>query len=181
MASPQYDRPAAAIMTTSDAGSTEQETSVKSRNTPKFGILNPGRQILMAWTCLLLTVALFLLTTLFAINSTILKHVQAVSAPISRPISILRLLSGVFDVLLLASCSAAFERLQWMLVSRRKGISAAIFLSLSKNTGLVGLVVLAFGSGGTAKTTRTFAALRLLAIVLCPALGIIIMSTSYNL
>jgi hypothetical protein len=169
-------RIAATTEVTPDACSDEQDTREKIKTTSKAGFLAPCRQIPVAWACLLLTTALFVLTTLFANNSAILMNVRAVSTSISRPISMLRLLSGVMDALLFASCSAAFERLQWVLVSRRKGISAAGFVSLSASTGLTGLLVLALGSSGKDKTARMFALMRLLAIVLCPALGIILMS-----
>lgn len=171
---------ASATEKTPDIELEEQSTDAQATKTSRLGFLGPCRQIPMAWTCLLLATALFILTSLFANNSAILMNVRAVSGSTTRPISILRLLSGITDALLFASCSAAFERLQWVLVSRRQGISAAGFLSLSASTGLMGLLVLAFDSNGRDKTARSFAFLRLMTIVLCPALGIILMSEHGN-
>ena len=155
-----------------------------SKQPPASKIANlfrPARQIPMAWLCLLTTTALFVLTVLYANKPSILSGVGPIRSSIPRSIRVLRLLSGVTDVLLYASCFAAFERVQMLLSFRPDGMPAVNFLSLNISTGFVGLLVLAFGKHTKSSMARGSAMIRLLVIILCPALGIIVMSESQPL
>jgi len=150
-----------------------------SKQPPASKIANlfrPSRQIPMAWLCLLTTTALFILTVLYAYRPSILSDVSPVRSSIPHSIRVLRLLSGITDVLLYASCFAALERVQMLPSFRPDGMPAVSFLSLNISTGFMGLLVLVFGKGTKSAMARSFAMIRLLVIVLCPALGIIIIS-----
>jgi hypothetical protein len=105
----------------------------------------------------------------------VLNNIRTIRNSGSYQIFILRLLSGITDVMLRASCSAAMERVQWMLVSRRHGLVADSYISLSTSTGIMGLLVLAFGASVRNTATRCFALLRLIIAILCPTLAILIM------
>jgi len=135
------------------------------------------KQTGMAWLCLLFTTTSFTLTVLYAEKSELVSGLHAVSGSIPYSIRLLRILSGVTDVLLQTCCFLAFEKVQWILIAQDKGTTASVVASLNTSTGVPGLFVLALRGGWM---SRMFAMLRLLVIVLCPLLGIIIMSRLEN-
>lgn len=127
----------------------------------------------MAWLCLLSTITSFMLTVLYASRPELIANLHSVSRSIPYSIRLLRILSGVTDVLIQTCCYLAFEKIQWILIAQDEGTTASVVASLNTSTGVPGLFVLAFRGSWL---SRLFAMLRLVVIVLCPLLGIIIMS-----
>lgn len=91
------------------------------------------------------------------------------------------MLSGVTGLFLGTTIAAAFERLQWVLVATggEGGVSFGKFLGLDAGTGVAGLLALIAGKGyPVLSSTRAWGLTKLLAKILIPVLGILIMSRS---
>lgn len=135
------------------------------------------RQLRLAWTSAVLTTIFLIMTAVYASQATIAARMRLLYTSSSNTIFVLSALSGLTSVFLASTIAAAFERLQWLLVSRKDGLEFTKFLGLQSGTGVAGLIALTVGSGHPLMTsTRLWSAGRLLTIVLVPALGVLIMS-----
>lgn len=121
---------------------------------------HPVSQLVLTWFLLLLTAAVFVFTVYYAFNTTIVIKSRLVSLSPGNTILIIRVLSGVTGFLMIALVTSAFERLNWMLVARRKGSKVSDFLSLSATTDHLGLLAIIFSKGKNLFTSRGWALFR---------------------
>ncbi|OAP58486.1 hypothetical protein AYL99_07576 [Fonsecaea erecta] len=132
------------------------------------------RGIAIAWVPACFTVILLALTALYAIRPSLWKSDFINSSP-SNAIFVLRALSEVTAFLLAITVASSFELLQWLLTVREGGIPLTEYLCLQEGTGILGLIKLTAEARSSART-RLWGGLRLLAVVLLPILGVLIMS-----
>jgi hypothetical protein len=131
----------------------------------------------LAWLCVTSTLILLLITVAHCSQSPLKARLHFLYASSSRNIFILSVLSGLTGVFLAALLNFALENVKWFLVTRREGVLMSRFLALQSGTGVLGLLWLAFGRHLPFRSnTRIWSLLRLLSLVLVPALGILIMS-----
>jgi hypothetical protein len=131
----------------------------------------------LAWLWVLLTTIFLLLTLLHCSQLPIKSRMHILYSSSSKNIFILSVLSGLTGVFLAASIAASLENIKWTLISRNSGLRLSRFLALQPSTGVVGLLHLALGWHlPWASTTRVWSWIRLIALVLVPGLGILIMS-----
>jgi hypothetical protein len=139
-------------------------------------------QIPLAWLSAFLTLVFLTLTSLYASQTMFTVKERIAHSSESYAIFILRLLSEIAGVLLAMTVAAAFERVQWLLVVRTDGTWLTNYLALQAGTSVMGLLALTVGRGVSRVTTRLWSAIRLVSVVLIPALGVIIMSKlTFNL
>lgn len=139
--------------------------------------LNPTRQLLQAWIVAGLTTILLIMTAVYASQAMVVYRMRFLYSSSSNTIFVLSLLSGLTGFFLAATIAVTFERLQWLLISRRDGFQFTKLLSLHAGTGIPGLLLLATGRGlPLPSTTRLWSAGRLASIILVPVLGILVMS-----
>ena len=137
-----------------------------------------GRQLL-AWTSPVLTALFLALTAVYGLQTSAESHVRFLYNKSSHAIFVLSVLSGLTGLFLATTVASAFEKLQWVLVSRKDGLQLSKYLSLQAGTGVMGLLILTVGGGHPIlSSTRLWGATRLAAIILIPAIGILIMSKS---
>ncbi|KIW89243.1 uncharacterized protein Z519_10096 [Cladophialophora bantiana CBS 173.52] len=161
---------------------TERASSSGSRNTGTAPLSNGATNarkkkktpILVAWVPACLTAILLALTALYAIRPDLWKSHFINSSP-GNAIFVLRALSEATGFLLAITVASAFELVQWLLTVRTGGIPFTEFLCLQEGTGILGLMQLTAGAKSRART-RFWGGLRLLALVLLPVLGVVIMS-----
>ncbi|OQV00399.1 hypothetical protein CLAIMM_05896 [Cladophialophora immunda] len=132
------------------------------------------REIAIGWVPACLAVIMLALTALYAIRPDLWKSDFINSSP-SNAIFVLRALSEVTAFLLAITVASAFELLQWLLTVREGGIPLTEFLCLQEGTGILGLIQLTAEAKARART-RLWGSLRILAVVLLPVLGVLIMS-----
>ncbi|KAF2188992.1 hypothetical protein K469DRAFT_684256 [Zopfia rhizophila CBS 207.26] len=150
------------------AGTGEKRRSGKSVRTPKS---------MLAWTASALTLGFLILTAVYASHDTAASRLRFLYTSSSNTIFVLSVLSSFTGLFLGATITATFETVQWLLISRQEGLQLSNFLSLEAGTGLMGLLRLMAGRGLRMRsTTRMWAAVRLLSIILIPILSILIMS-----
>jgi hypothetical protein len=131
----------------------------------------------VSWTCLIITIALFVLTILYASWPKFASSLRMIRSSSSRTIFVLRLLSQLTEFSLAVCLSTAFEKIQWHLTwPGGKGAPFATVCALVPGTGLWGLLQIVFSSLGTHLSARCWSMLRLLSLALVFALGVIIMS-----
>ena len=63
----------------------------------------------------------------------------------SSTVTVLRVLQGLTSISTAAAVAGSFERMQWTLASRDRGLRLLSFLGLSPTTGIFGTVKLVFG------------------------------------
>jgi len=137
-----------------------------------------GRQLL-AWTLAVLTAVFLILTAIYGSQTTAVSHVRFLYNSSSHAIFVLSMLSGLTGLFLGTTVTSAFEKVQWVLVSRKDGLQLSKYLSLQAGTGVMGLLTLTMGVGHSIlSSTRLWSATRLTSIILIPAIGILIMSKS---
>jgi hypothetical protein len=131
----------------------------------------------VSWTCLIITIALSILTILYACWPKFATSVRMVRSSSSRTIFVLRLLSQLTEFLLAVSLSAAFEKIQWHLTwPGGEGAPFATVCALVPGAGVWGLLQIVFSNLGTHLSARCWSMVRLLSLALVFALGLIIMS-----
>jgi hypothetical protein len=147
----------------------------------------PPRRLWIPWSSAFTSSALYILTVLYASQSTILSRVRSVGGSPSHTILVLRVLSELASLSLATTIAAVFEGLQCMLVSRGKqtsgqtdgaGFELSNYLGLDSGTGILGLLGMALGRRVSKITTRSWSIIRLVAIVMIPLLNILIMGKS---
>lgn len=150
--------------------------------TGKLAERRSGTQVSwLAWTGALLTASLLILTCVYASGISVASRLRFLYSSSSNTIFVLSVLSGLTGMLLGATISATFEKLQWSLISRGEGLRVSKYLSLQAGTGISGLLMLIWGNGVRLQSsTRMWAAGRLAAIILGPALGVLIMSEFWS-
>jgi hypothetical protein len=137
-----------------------------------------GRQPL-AWTSAVLTAVFLILTAVYGSQTTAVSHVRFLYNSSSHAIFVLSVLSGLTGLFLGTTITSAFEKVQWVLVSRKDGLQLSKYLSLQAGTGVMGLLILTVGGGHSIlSSTRLWSATRLASIILIPAIGVLIMSKS---
>ena len=137
----------------------------------------PIKQIPLTWLGALGAVALFVLTTQYAMTATLGRGASWSHMTQSRAILLLRVLSEATSLFLGATIVSSLERLQWMLTSRFKGLSLPSIVALQSGTGVRGMLALTIGFGWG---TRLFSVIRLCLKLIVPVLAVLIMST-FNL
>jgi len=137
-----------------------------------------GRQLL-AYTSAVLTTVFLILTAVYGSQTTAVSHVRFLYNSSSHAIFVLSVLSGLTGLFLGTTIASAFEKVQWVLVSRKDGLQLSKYLSLQAGTGVMGLLILTVGGGHSIlSSTRLWSATRLASIILVPAIGVLIMSKS---
>jgi hypothetical protein len=131
----------------------------------------------VSWTCLIFTIALFVLTILYACRPKFATKFRMIRSSSSRTIFVLRLLSQLTEFLLAVSLSTAFEKIQWHLTwPGGNGAPFATVCALIPGTGVWGLLQILFSNLGTHVSARCWSMVRLLSFALVFALGVLIMS-----
>ena len=138
------------------------------------------RHIWIPWLSGLTALTFYLLTVLYASQSTLLSQIRFVGSSPSYTILVLRVLSEIASLLLATTIAAVFQRLQSMLVSRSShgGMRLTDYLGLEAGTGVLGLLSMALGTGVSKMTTRVWGTIRLVSIIIVPLLNILIMGKS---
>ena len=135
----------------------------------------PLHTMWLSWLLMVFTIAFFIFTVYYALRPILGPHASWVGSSPSHAVLLLRILSEVAGLFFAVTVTSLTERLQWMLVSRRKGLNLPTLLGLQGGTGVVGLLSLLvskkIGSG-----TRSWSFARLCLIAVVPVLGIVIMS-----
>lgn len=158
---------------------TEEVPGSKSMISRLANRVRPARQLLLEWSSAMLTLVFLVLTAVYASETTVPYRVRFLYASSSNTIFTLSALSALAGLFLAATIAAAFERLQWLLVARARGLKFTKVLSLNAATGVTGLLQLTAWRGHPLlTTTRLWSATRLISIMLVPILGILIMSES---
>lgn len=169
------------------------KSSTKAHLKKFTNLFQPIRQIPLTWTLALLTCAVFTLTVCYASFATVAARSRMISTSWSNTILVLRVLSGITELLMIALLAATFERIQWMLVSRTRGLSLLSFLGLSSGVSVLGLLWLVFMRGARKWSCRSWSIFRyvsvcferivhhteddrLVLLVYVPVLGYVIMS-----
>jgi len=177
-------REGASMSTTSLTRSVVKESFVSSRDATNerkdvAQTQRPRRQLLIPALGTTAALALLTVTAVYSFNTGAASGIRFVYSSPSNTIFVLSVLSGITGLLLGVTIDAAVERLQWMLVVRNQGLSLINFMSLHSSTSFLGLCRLTFGPGlPIASSTRAWSFARLVAIIVVPVLGILIMSTS---
>jgi hypothetical protein len=138
------------------------------------------RHLWLSWSSAFASSCLYILTVLYASWPTMWSQYQSIGGSSSNKILVLRVVSELASLSLATTIAAAFERVQCMLLSRRRllkrdGVSLSNYLGLDSGTGVLGLLAIAFGRRIPAITTRSWGFLRLSAILLIPLLNVLIM------
>jgi hypothetical protein len=122
--------------------------------------------------------AVFLaLTTVYASCPSATSRMGFLSKSSSNIIFVLSALSSLSGVLLGHVINFTFERVMWVLICSDNGLRLSSFLGLQASTGLLGLIALTIGKGHSCcSPTRIWSAVRLMAVLLIPAVGVLIMS-----
>ncbi|EXJ73486.1 uncharacterized protein A1O5_03247 [Cladophialophora psammophila CBS 110553] len=158
----------------SSSGNRNTGTAPLSSNSNVTTKARKKKQIPVALVPACLAVILLALTALYAIRPDLWKSDFINSSP-GNAIFVLRALSEATGFLLAITVASAFELVQWLLTVRTGGIPFTEFLCLQEGTGILGLMQLTVGAKSRART-RLWGGLRLLALVLLPVLGVVIMS-----
>lgn len=157
-------KPAVTTITSSTIDNKEIESNVLTEeeiiDRRPHRAAHPVTQLVLTWLLLLLTAAVFILTVYYAFNTTILTKSRLVSLSPTNTILIIRVLSGVTGFLMIALVASSSERINWMLVARKKGSTMSDFLSLSATTDHLGLLAIIFSKGRNLFTSRGWALLR---------------------
>ena len=140
-------------------------------------LFKPISQLPLSWTGALITIVLFALTVSYAMTAHLGKPAPWLQSSQSHTILLLRILSEATSIGLAMLIGSALERLQWMLISRSRGLSFPILLSLESRTGVQGLLKLLF-LHGFALRTRLSSLMRLFLQLVVPVLSVLIMSTA---
>jgi uncharacterized integral membrane protein len=158
--------------------SSYQSSSRKSQRLVKSKCSNQ----FLAWSSALLTIVFLILTSVYASRVTAPSHLRFLYSCSANTIFVLSILSGLTGLFLAATIASTFERVQWLLISRKGGLLLSRYLSLQAGTGVIGLLTLTVGRGHAWRSTvRLWSAIRLGSLVLVPIMGILIMSESDSL
>ena len=137
----------------------------------------PLRRMMLSWLLMFFTIVLFILTVYYALRPILGSHASWVGSAPSHAILLLRILSEGAGLFFAATVASSTETLQWLLVSRRKGVNLPTLLGLQPGTGVVGLLSIMVSPkiefGG-----RSWSFARLCLIAVVPVLGVVIMSKS---
>ena len=150
----------------------DQSQTPKSRR----DLFDPVKQLPLTWSGAMITLVLFILTVNYAMTAGLGNGIGWLQSSQSRSILLLRVLSEATTLFLTLLVSTSYERLQWMLVSRSRGLSLPTLLSLEAGTGVLGLLHLSL-LRGFQWWTRCSGILRLFIKLLIPVLAVVIMST----
>lgn len=131
-------------------------------------------QILGKWLPACLSLILLILTSLYAFRPGLWKS-DFINSSQSHAIFVLRALSEVTGFLLAITVSSAFETVQWLLAVGADGMAMTDYLALQPGTGMLGLLSFAVGGTKGRGHTRLWSILRLIATILLPGLGVLIM------
>jgi hypothetical protein len=117
----------------------------------RFRARHPIFQIPLTWLAAIFSIALFILTVLYAFSTTSLLRFHLSSISPTNTIFVLRILSEATAFCMVGMIDGALERLQWMLISRETGLRFLDYLALNQGTakwGLVNLIFLSRRKGG---------------------------------
>lgn len=122
----------------------------------KAGVLRhvaPVKQMPFTWLLTVLSCALFVLTVLYAFETTLFSN----NLSAGNVILIIRVLSGLASFFMSTLVVSAFDRVRWMLVATRKGSNILDFLTLSSGTGALAWLAVGFGKGKSMLGSRAWA------------------------
>ena len=164
----------------SSTGEHQIHQNTEEKAPPANGsILRPISQLPLTWLGALITVVLFLLTVYYAMTATLGRGAAWLQTSQSRALLLLRVLSEATSIFLTLLIASSLERLQWMLISRKKGLNLPTLFSLEAGTGVLGLLQLLVLKG-FGLWTRSSSLMRLSFKLVVPVLAVLIMSiTSY--
>lgn len=135
--------------------------------------------LITVWLSAVCALALVILTSIYAGNSSLLAGHQSIGRSPSNVLLVLRVLSEMAGVMLATTIAGTVEVVQWALISRqggKKGMSFTDYLILHAGTGVPGLFRLAFGRGVPKISSRFWSIARLVGIAMVPLLNVVIMS-----
>ena len=161
---PSSRKPAPMTVTSSTISNREGESNVLSEEEkvhPRpHRAAHPVTQLVLTWLLFLLTASAFILTVYYAFDTTILTKSRLVGLSPTNTILIIRVLSGVTGFLMIALVASCSDRINWMLVAKKKGSRMTDFLSLSATTDHLGLLTIIFSAGKNLFSSRGWAFLR---------------------
>ncbi|KAF2760538.1 hypothetical protein EJ05DRAFT_509064 [Pseudovirgaria hyperparasitica] len=144
---------------------------------------NPQAQLLrwvsLSWISSILALVFLALTSIYASSNSFMSKISFIGSSPSNTILVLRVLSEIAGVTLAAAIAGAFEKLQFILVTRRHhttGFRLTDYLALEAGTGMSGLLAIMVSYGVKHAVTRGWSLLRITAIVMVPILNVLIMS-----
>lgn len=153
--------------------------SLKNRLTRASSLctfFSPARQIPFTWLSLLLALFFLIMTVVYASDSDLASGLRYVNSSSSHTLFVLRVLSELTGLFLISTINATFERIQWLLVSRKDGLHFPKFLALNAGTGVLGILTILCGRCITGITPRLCSAVRLISVIITPILGVLILS-----
>lgn len=117
----------------------------------RFRAGHPIFQIPGTWLAAGFSIALFVLTVLYAFSTTSLLRFHLSSISATNTVFVLRILSEATAFCMIGMIDGALERLQWMLLSTETGIKFLDYVALNQGTakwGLINLIFLSKRKGG---------------------------------
>ncbi len=167
---PEVAQTADSIKTESNGRAPNEASPTRRPPHPKS---HPIYQTLWTWLLPLLTIALFLLTVLYALGNIGILDIPSIRLSISLTILVLRVLSEATGLCMISLIDGSLEKLQCVLAARENGIALPGLLALGLGTGKLGMMNLLFRGfrGG-----KRWSLLRLSLVLGVPAMGIIILS-----
>jgi hypothetical protein len=129
-----------------------------------FRYFKPGSQIPLTWLLWFSSCASFILTVYYAFGTSLLLNSPIVTKSPSNTLLVIRVLSAATELLLVGLVAGCFERLKWMLVTSKNGVSILDFLTLSEGTGPAALFAIAFARVQSIQRSRWWTLVRYLII-----------------
>lgn len=152
-----------------------QPTEVETRKAKK----SFDGSLLTVWLSAISALALLILTSIYAGNSSLLGEHQSIGRSPGNVLLVLRVLSELAGVMLATTIAGTLEVVQWTLISRKggkMGMNFTDYLVMHAGTGVPGLFQLAFGRGVPKLSSRFWSIVRLMGIAMVPLLNVVIMS-----
>jgi len=132
--------------------------------------------LIIVWILSILTLIFFVLTILYGLNSSAVSRISAFGGSPSRPTIVLRALSEMVSLLMVATISGVLQRLQHLCVVHRIGNWLIGYLTLDPGVGVFGLLGTLFGPGTGWLPARFWNLGRMWFILMIPALSVLVMS-----
>ncbi|PGH18383.1 hypothetical protein AJ79_00450 [Helicocarpus griseus UAMH5409] len=167
--------------------------SVKHAPTrPTLGSNSAASRISISWLSATAALALLILTATYASGSDFITKYRLIGRSPSNVLLIIRVLSELSGLMLIACINASLEKVQWMLVTReqggddvsednekddrsQKGVCFLDYLSLHQGTGVLGLLKILFFRVPIL-SARAWSAIRILSLLIVPLLNVVIMA-----
>lgn len=131
---------------------------------------------LLSWTTLILAIAFYVLTTLYARHPSLISRIFLFGGTPSRALQVLAVLSMIANWLLGATISQSFDITRGMLIARSAGLGLMHNLALQPGTCLDGHVEIIFKWHEGGITPRAWSMAKVTSMLIIPILGIVILS-----